>query len=99
MHSRSGKRRLKEALAKLAQVQEPRSASGEAGGRGGLALIHEGGPWRTTSTSRCSRRAWTPGTSGATGTPIFVLTSARQPQRRGPELGGPQWGGFDRDGP
>src|SRR5262249_17297492 len=32
-------------------------------------------PWRTKSTSRYSRRAWTPGTSGVTRTPTSVRTS------------------------
>jgi hypothetical protein len=35
-------------------------------------------PWRTTNTSRCSGRAWTPGTSGVRQTPTSVRTSPRR---------------------
>ena len=45
--------------------------------------------WRTTSTSHCSNRAWTPGTRGVTRTPTSVRTSAGGPPRGEPRRGGP----------
>jgi hypothetical protein len=57
------------------RLQEPGCACGEARGGGGLGLITSGVlPWRTTSTSHCSGRAWPPGTHGVMRTPTSIRT-------------------------
>jgi hypothetical protein len=68
----------------------------------GAAPLFEVLPWRTTSTSHCSRRAWPPGTHGVTRTPIIppdlIKADLSGANLRGADLRGAYLIGADLDG-
>src|SRR5262249_39662514 len=76
-------------IPRLADHQEHDCDGGQTRGRGRVGLNPSGVlPWRTTSTSRCSRRAWTPGTSGGTRNPPMTCAKLREADLREADLRG-----------